>query len=62
MEDDQESQRKRPEIVLGQDLEMMSIEELGDRITACESEISRIRALIDKKQQSQAAADTFFKN
>ena len=62
MEDDLEPQRKRQEIVLGQDLAMMSIEELGERIAACESEISRIRTIIAEKEKSQATAATFFRS
>ncbi|NND49405.1 MAG: DUF1192 domain-containing protein [Rhizobiales bacterium] len=62
MEDDLEPGRKRQEIVLGEDLATLSIDELNDRISACESEIARIRNAIDEKQRSQAAASTFFRS
>lgn len=62
MEDDLEPHLKRQEIVLGQDLTTLSIEELSERISSCESEIARIRDAIDEKQRSQAAAATFFRN
>ncbi len=48
-------------IVIGEDLAMISIEELEKRIALLESEIARIRAEIDIKHSSRAAADEFFK-
>ena len=62
MEDDLEPRRKRQEIVLGEDLATLSIEELGERISACESEIAKIRNAIDEKQRSEATASTFFRS
>jgi uncharacterized small protein (DUF1192 family) len=61
MDDELESRRRAAAVVLGEDLATFSIEELAERISACESEIARIRAIIAEKQKSQAAADTFFR-
>ena len=56
-----ESPRKTAEIVIGADLSMMSIEHLQERITILESEIARIRQVVDSKQQSRTDAEAFFK-
>jgi len=62
MDDELESRRRAAAVVLGEDLATLSIEELGERISACESEIARIRAIIAEKQRTQAAAETFFRS
>ncbi len=53
--------KKRPEIVIGEDLTLLSVAELEHRIHTLESEIARIRQSIAGKQSSKAAADTFFR-
>ena len=60
--DDLEQPRKPAGIVLGEDLSTLSIEELEARISACESEIDRLRAALAAKRHSQAAADNFFRS
>ncbi len=52
---------KKPGMVIGENLDSISEAELGQRILVLESEITRIRAEIAKKQASKAAADSFFK-
>ncbi len=47
---------------LGQDLSMLSVEELRERIGALRAEIERLEASISKKQASRNAADSVFKS
>lgn len=54
--------QKKPEIVIGESLDAVSIAELEQRIQVLESEIARIRAEIHKKQASRTAADSFFRS
>jgi uncharacterized small protein (DUF1192 family) len=44
------------------DLEVMSIEQLNDYIAEMETEISRVREIIDAKGSARSAADAVFKN
>jgi uncharacterized small protein (DUF1192 family) len=48
-------------MVIGENLDAISIAELEQRIVSLDSEIQRIRAEIAKKQSSKAAAASFFK-
>jgi uncharacterized small protein (DUF1192 family) len=43
-----------------EDLEMMGLGELEERIEALEAEIARTRAQIERKKAGRAAADAFF--
>ena len=52
--------RPRPQMVIGENLDAISIAELEQRIIALDSEIARVRAEIVKKQSGKAAADAFF--
>ena len=54
--------KKKPEIIVGETLELMSVAELEHRITALEAEITRVRAEIARKQASKSAADAFFRS
>ena len=45
-----------------EDLELLAVAELEDRIEALEAEIARTRAQIDRKRAGRAAADAFFKS
>ena len=58
-DDDEVKKPKGHEV--GMPLEAMSVEELGDRIKMLEEEIGRLRAAIEAKQKSKAAADAFFR-
>jgi uncharacterized small protein (DUF1192 family) len=52
----------KPNMVIGENLDSISITELEQRIVSLDSEISRIHAEIAKKQASKAAAASFFKS
>ena len=54
--------KKKPDIVIGENLDAISVAELEQRIQALDSEIGRIRAEIARKQASRSAADAFFRN
>ena len=54
--------RKPANMVIGENLDAISVAELEHRIQALESEIMRLRAEIAKKQASRNAADAFFRN
>jgi uncharacterized small protein (DUF1192 family) len=53
--------KKKPDIVLGEDLSEMSEHELVARIAALETEILRSREAIASRQSSKSAADSFFR-
>jgi uncharacterized small protein (DUF1192 family) len=53
--------KERPDIVIGENLELLSLAELEQRIQILDSEIARIRAVIAAKQASRNAADAFFR-
>jgi uncharacterized small protein (DUF1192 family) len=46
---------------MGQDLSLLSVDELRERITLLKEEIARIEAELARKNASKSAADTFFK-
>jgi uncharacterized small protein (DUF1192 family) len=46
---------------LGQDLTLLSVGELGERIDLLKEEIARLEAEMARKRASQTAADAFFK-
>jgi uncharacterized small protein (DUF1192 family) len=46
---------------IGQDLSLLSVGELAERIEALTREIERLQAEMAKKRASQQAADAFFK-
>ena len=52
---------KKPDIVIGEDLTLLSVAELEHRIHLLESEIARIRESLAAKQTGKAAADAFFR-
>ncbi len=54
--------RPKPNMVIGENLEDISIAELEQRISALDSEINRFRAEIVRKQAGKAAAAAFFKS
>lgn len=54
--------KKKPDITVGENLELMSVAELEHRITVLESEIVRVKAAIAGKQASKSAADAFFRS
>jgi uncharacterized small protein (DUF1192 family) len=46
---------------LGQDLALLSVGELAERVGLLKQEIARLEAEIARKRVSQTAADAFFK-
>ncbi len=50
------------EIIVGQDLSLLSIEELEKRIILLEQEIGRIKMDISAKQVSKEAAESIFRS
>jgi uncharacterized small protein (DUF1192 family) len=48
-------------LLVKQDLDPMSVEELHNRIAVLESEIARVRAKIDASVNFRASADAIFK-
>ena len=60
---DEDDDRPKKKIVheIGQDLALLSVKELQDRIALMKEEIARLEASITGKQASRNVADTFFK-
>jgi uncharacterized small protein (DUF1192 family) len=58
-----EDDRPKKKIVheIGQDLALLSIKELQERIALLKEEIARLEAAITGKQASRGVADQFFK-
>ena len=52
--------KKPANMVIGENLDAISVAELEQRIQALKSEIVRLKAEIAKKQASRSAADAFF--
>jgi uncharacterized small protein (DUF1192 family) len=46
---------------IGQELSLLSVSELGERIGFLKDEIARLEAEATRKRASQRAADSFFK-
>ena len=59
--DNDDRPKKKIEHEIGQDLTLLSVGELNERITLLNEEIARLEADIVKKQSSRSAADLFFK-
>jgi uncharacterized small protein (DUF1192 family) len=59
-EDDRPKKRLVHEI--GQDLALLSVEELRERITLLRDEIARLEAAVGNKRASRNAADQFFRS
>lgn len=59
--DNDDRPKKKIEHEIGQDLTLLSVGELNERITLLREEIARLEADIVKKQSSRSAADLFFK-
>ena len=59
--DDEERPKKKIAHEIGQDLTLLSVAELNERIALMREEIVRLEADIAKKQSSRSAADQFFK-
>ncbi len=53
---------RKPAHELGQDLSLLSVHELEERIATLQAEIERLRAAMEAKEASKRAADSFFKS
>ncbi len=58
---DDDLPKKKTVHEIGQNLDLLSVEELGERIALLREEIARLEAETAKKQASRSAADQFFK-
>ncbi|MGZ3409540.1 MAG: DUF1192 domain-containing protein [Xanthobacteraceae bacterium] len=59
--DEEERPKKKIAHEIGQELTLLSVRELEDRIALLREEIGRLEADIGKKQASRSTADQFFK-
>ncbi len=59
--DEEERPKKRLAHEIGQDLALLSVEELRERISLLNEEIARLEAAMASKQASRTTADQFFK-
>jgi uncharacterized small protein (DUF1192 family) len=59
--EDDDKPRKKVTHEIGQDLSLLSVEELNERISLLTSEIERLQAAATKKRASKEAANSFFK-
>ena len=59
--DDDDRPKKKISHEIGQDLTLLSVRELNERIALLRDEIARLEADIANKQASRSAADLFFK-
>jgi uncharacterized small protein (DUF1192 family) len=60
MEDD-DRPRKKGSHEIGQDLSLLSVDELRERIALLQEEIARLEANMAQKHAKRSAADQFFK-
>jgi uncharacterized small protein (DUF1192 family) len=60
-DDDDDRPKKKIVHEIGQDLALLSVNELRERIALMKDEITRLEASIASKQASRNVADTFFK-
>jgi uncharacterized small protein (DUF1192 family) len=59
--DEEDRPKKKVVHEIGQDLTLLSVRELTERIGLLKEEIARLEADIAKKQATRSAADQFFK-
>ncbi|HEV7599177.1 MAG TPA: DUF1192 domain-containing protein [Bradyrhizobium sp.] len=60
--EDDDKPRKKITHEIGQDLYLLSVEELAERIALLNSEIDRMKEAMVKKRATKDAADRFFKS
>jgi len=61
LSEDDDRPKKKIVHEIGQDLALLSVEELRERVALLKEEIARLEASITSKQASRTSADTFFK-
>ena len=59
--DDDDRPKKKISHEIGQDLTLLSVEELAARVQLLHDEINRLEADMAQKRASRSAADQFFK-
>jgi uncharacterized small protein (DUF1192 family) len=59
--EDDDKPRKKVTHEIGQELSLLSVEELTERIALLNSEVERLREAVTKKRASKEAASSFFK-
>jgi len=59
--DDEDKPKKKIAHEIGQDLTLLSVRELDERVALMQDEIARLEADKAKKQAQRSAADQFFK-
>jgi uncharacterized small protein (DUF1192 family) len=59
--DDDDRPKKKIVHEIGQDLTLLSVEELAARVQLLQDEINRLEADMTRKRASRSAADQFFK-
>ena len=60
--DDDDKPRKKITHEIGQDLSLLSVEDVEERIVMLAAEIERLKADMAKKRASRDAANAFFKS
>jgi uncharacterized small protein (DUF1192 family) len=59
--DEDDKPKKKITHEIGQDLALLSVGELAERVGLLKAEIARLEAEMTRKRASQTAADQFFK-
>lgn len=59
--EDDDRPRKKVTHEIGQDLSLLSLEELTERVEVLNGEVERLREAMTKKRASKDAANSFFK-
>jgi uncharacterized small protein (DUF1192 family) len=62
MRDDDDKPKKAISHDIGQDLSLLSVFELAERIALLKQEIARLEAAVAAKSSARNAADSFFKS
>ncbi|MBC7577997.1 DUF1192 domain-containing protein [Tardiphaga sp.] len=60
--DDDDKPKKKISHEIGQDLTLLSVEELAERIALLNGEIQRLQSSMQLKRATRDAADRFFKS
>jgi uncharacterized small protein (DUF1192 family) len=60
--EDDDKPRKKVSHEIGQDLSLLSVEELTERVALLTAEIERLQAAVARKRASKDAASSFFKS
>ena len=61
VDDDERPKKKKIAHEIGQDLALLSVDEITERIALLRAEIERLEEALRSKRASRSAADQFFK-